>query len=477
MGAAVEGFDAIVIGSGQGGKPLAAELAANGWRTALVEREHVGGTCINVGCTPTKTMVASARVAYLARRAADYGVRVGGVAVDFAAVRERKRAIVERFRNYATGRLQKTENLALIFGTAAFVDAKTVEVRLRSGGIRRLSAPKIVINTGGRPLVPPIPGLDGVPFLDSTSVMELDAVPRHLVVIGGGYIGLEFGQMFRRFGAEVTIVQRDDRLVPREDPDVSEAVRKVLAEDGIRIDTDAAVERVSREANGDVTVHYACQGCGRSATGSHVLVAIGRRPDTGDLALEAAGLATGKGGFIEVDDTLETNVPGIFAIGDVKGGPAFTHISYDDYRIVRDRWLKGLDARLGDRLVPNTMFIDPQLAQVGLTETEARRRGLEIRVARIGMNGVARALEMDEARGLIKVIVDARSDRILGCAVLAIEGGEIMSMIQLAMMGSLPYTVLKEAIFAHPTLAEGLNNVFLAMDAAAPRPSRAVAPG
>lgn len=461
---ATESFDAIIIGSGQGGKPLATDLARAEWNTVLIEREHVGGTCINVGCTPTKTMVASARVAYLARRAGDYGIRVPSVSVDLAAVRARKRAIVERFRNYITDKLQHTENLSLLFGSASFVDSTTVDVKLNDGGTRRLSARKIVINTGGRPLVPQIPGLASVPYLDSTSVMELQDLPRHLVVIGGGYIGLEFGQMYRRFGSEVTIVQRGSRLVEREDPDISDAVRKILEEDGIRIDTDSAVERIERDGAGNITVHYECEGCARSVTGSHILIAIGRQPNTESLDLHAAGVAIDKSGFVVVDSTLQTTAPGIYALGDVKGGPAFTHISYDDYRIVRDRWLRNVDARLDGRLVPNTTFIDPQLAQVGLNETEARKRGLDIRVAKMGMNGIARALELDESRGVIKVIVDAKTDQILGCTVLGIEGGEIMSMVQIAMMGKLPYTTLKEAIFAHPTLAEGLNNVFLALD-------------
>jgi pyruvate/2-oxoglutarate dehydrogenase complex dihydrolipoamide dehydrogenase (E3) component len=461
---ATESFDAIIIGSGQGGKPLATDLARAEWNTVLIEREHVGGTCINVGCTPTKTMVASARVAYLARRAGDYGIRVPSVSVDLAAVRARKRAIVERFRNYITDKLQHTENLSLLFGSASFVDSTTVDVKLNDGGTRRLSARKIVINTGGRPLVPQIPGLASVPYLDSTSVMELQDLPRHLVVIGGGYIGLEFGQMYRRFGSEVTIVQRGSRLVEREDPDISDAVRKILEEDGIRIDTKAAVERVERDDTGNISVHYECEGCARSVTGSHILIAIGRQPNTESLDLHTAGVAVDKSGFVVVDSTLQTTTPGIYALGDVKGGPAFTHISYDDYRIVRDRWLRNVDARLDGRLVPNTTFIDPQLAQVGLNETEARKRGLDIRVAKMGMNGIARALELDESRGVIKVIVDAKTDQILGCTVLGIEGGEIMSMVQIAMMGKLPYTTLKEAIFAHPTLAEGLNNVFLALD-------------
>lgn len=456
-------FETLIIGSGQAGKPLALELARAGRSVALIERAFVGGTCINNGCTPTKTMVASARVAYLARRAADYGVHAGDVTVDLAAVVARKRAMVERFRQYGTQALQREPNLSLIFGHARFVDRHTVEVQLNDGGTRRLTAERIAVNTGARPAVPPVPGLADVPFLDSTSIMELERVPDHLVVIGGGYIGLEFGQMFRRFGARVTVLQREDRLVPREDADVSEAVRKLLAEDGLDIECNVAITRVVPSGTG-IELQFERDGVSTTVRGSHVLVASGRRPNTEDLGLAAAGIATDRAGFITVDTTLQTSVSGVYALGDVKGGPAFTHISYDDYRILRERWLHGHDARVGDRLVPNTMFIDPQLAQVGLTETEALRQGRDIRVAKLPMTGVARALETGEARGFIKVIVDAKTDQILGCCVLGIEGGELMSMLQIAMTGGLPYTVLKEMVFAHPTLAEGLNNVFLALD-------------
>jgi pyruvate/2-oxoglutarate dehydrogenase complex dihydrolipoamide dehydrogenase (E3) component len=459
---AVERVDALILGSGQAGKPLALALAHAGWKTAIIEREYVGGTCINVGCTPTKTMIAGARVAYLARRAADYGVDTGPVSVDMRRVIARKRRVVERFRNHGTQRLQKAESLELIFGVATFIDAKTVGVRVREGGERHFTAPKIVINTGARPAMPPIPGLGDVPALDSSSIMELAELPSHLIVLGGGFIGLEFAQMFRRFGSAVTVLEGAPRLAVRDDEDVGIALRKVLEEDGIRIECAALAERVEGTA-GDIGVHYQQNGTAQTARGSHLLVAAGRKPNTEDLNLVVAGVAVDRG-FVAVDATLQTNVPGIYAVGDVKGGPQFTHISYDDFRILRDRWLLERDAKLGDRLVPSTVFTDPQLASVGLNETEARKRGLDIRVAKIGMNGIARALEMDESRGFLKVIVDSKTDQILGCTVFGIEGGEIMAMLQIAMMGKLPYTVLKEAIFAHPTLAEGLNNVFLALD-------------
>ncbi len=452
-------YDVIIVGTGQSGKPLAVALGAAGWKVAAIEREHVGGTCINVGCTPTKTMVASARVAYLARRAADYGVRVGGgVDVDLAAVRKRKQAIVERFRNGVQARLEQSVNVELVFGEASFLDPHAVRVKLRAGGERTLSAPRIVINTGGRPAIPAIAGLDGVPFLDSSSIMELDAVPEHLLVLGGGYIGLEFAQMYRRFGARVTVIAREDRLINREDPDVSAAVEKVLVEEGIELVLKAQTERVS--SGGAIELDLTAPAGARKISGSHLLVAVGRTPNTDRLNLAAAGVATDKNGFIAVNGRLETGVPGIYATGDVKGGPAFTHISYDDYRVLRANWLEGASLQTAARLVPNTMYIDPQLATVGLNETEAKRRGIDYQVARLDMSAVARAIENSETRGFMKAIIDRGSKRILGCTVLGIEGGEIMSMLQIAMLGDLPCTALRDAIFAHPTLAEALNNLF-----------------
>jgi pyruvate/2-oxoglutarate dehydrogenase complex dihydrolipoamide dehydrogenase (E3) component len=452
--------DAIIIGTGQSGKPLAIALGRAGWKVAVIEREHVGGTCINVGCTPTKTMVASGRVAYLARRGPDYGVKTGSVKVDMRRVLERKRSVVGRFRNGGQKSLEKAANVELIFGEARFVGGMRVAVKLRRGGMRELESKRIVVNTGGRPAVPPIPGLDQIRYLDSTSIMELTEVPKHLVVLGGGYIGLEFCQMFRRFGSRVTIVNRDPRLVLREDPDVSEEVEKILKEDGIKVLNSAQVTRVQKSGAG---VRVVLQSGGVS--GSHLLVAVGRVPNTDRLNLAAAGVETDKVGFIKVNPKLETNVPGIYAVGDVKGGAAFTHISYDDFRILRENWLNGGSSTIEGRPVPNCVFIDPQLATVGLNETEAQKRGLDYRVAKLPMTGVARAIEMSETRGFMKAIVEAKTKQILGCTILGLEGGEIMSMLQIAMMGKIPYTAIKEGVFAHPTLAESLNNLFMTLDA------------
>jgi pyruvate/2-oxoglutarate dehydrogenase complex dihydrolipoamide dehydrogenase (E3) component len=458
-----ERFDAIILGTGQAGKPLALDLGEAGRRTAVIEREHVGGTCVNVGCTPTKTMVASARVAYLARRAADYGVHTGPVNVDMAQVRQRKQAIVDDFRNGGQRRLEKADNVDLLFGEARFSAPKVVEVSLRSGGTRTLTADTIFINTGARAAKPALPGLDAVKALDSTSIMELDALPEHLLVLGGGYIGLEFGQMFRRFGSAVTVVQHGKQLLSREDPDVAEEVRKVLAEDGIDILLETEATGVQPDGRG-VALRLRGPAGDRVVAGSHLLIAVGRVPNSDRLNLDAAGVKADAHGFIPVNDRLETNVPGIYALGDIKGGPAFTHISYDDYRIIRNNLLRGGQATTRDRLVPYTVYIDPQLGRVGLTEQEARARGRAIRVAKIPMTWVARALEMSETHGFIKAIVDAENRQILGAAVLAVEGGEIMSMLQIAMMGKLPYTALEDGIFAHPALSEGLNTLFMSME-------------
>jgi len=452
-------YQAIVIGSGQGGTPLSIALAGAGLRTALVERSHIGGTCINEGCTPTKTMVASGRVAYLARRGKEYGVNTGDIRIDMARVRQRKRDIVDSFRNGSQKRLEKTANLDVIFGEASFTGPKSLSVRTRDGAQRTLSADRIFINAGARPTVPKLDGLTDVPFLDSTSIMELDCVPEHLLVLGGGYVGLEFGQLFRRLGSRVTIVQSAAQLLDREDADVAEGVLAILKQDGIEVLLKTKAESAAKYG-AQIQITLRADNESRTLVGSHLLVATGRTPNTDSLNVGAADIDTDARGFVKVNGKLETNVEGVYALGDIKGGPAFTHISYDDFRILRTNLIEKGSATTEHRFVPYTVFIDPQLGRVGITETEARARNKKLRVAKMPMNYVARALEVDETRGFMKAIVDAESDQILGAAVLGIDGGEIMAMLQLAMMGRLPFTILREAVFAHPTLAESLNNLF-----------------
>ena len=451
-------YDAIILGAGQAATPLAVALAEAGWKTALIEKEHVGGTCVNEGCTPTKTMVASARVAYLARRGADYGVNASNISVDMKRILERKREIVNSFRSGSERRVQK-ENLETFFGSGSFTSPTTVAVRLSNGETKALTAKHIFINAGARPTKPTIPGLDTVPTLDSTSIMELGEVPKHLLVLGGGYIGLEFAQMFRRFGSRVTVIQQSEQLLGREDADVAEEVAKILHEDSIDILLNTSTLKAEK-VDGKICVTVKTPESERTLEGSHLLVATGRTPNSDTLNLGAAGIETDKHGFIGVNDKLETNVPNIYALGDIKGGPAFTHISYDDFRIVKTNLLENGNATTNGRMVPYTVFIDPQLGRIGLNETEAKEKGLTFRIAKIPMTYVARALEVDETRGFLKAIVDSNTEQILGFTALGLEGGELASVVQVAMMGNLPYTFLRDGIFSHPGLAESLNTLF-----------------
>jgi pyruvate/2-oxoglutarate dehydrogenase complex dihydrolipoamide dehydrogenase (E3) component len=460
---ATQNYDAVVIGAGQAGVPLATTLAKAGRKTALVEREHVGGTCINEGCTPTKTMVASAKVAYFDRRSEDYGVSNGQVAVDMIRVRQRKRDIVESFRSGGEKRLADA-GVELIRGEARFSGSRELEVTLNSGATVQLSADNIFINVGARTANPPVEGLDSVPALNSTTIMELDEVPDHLLVLGGSYVGLEFAQMFRRFGSRVTVVQRGKQLMSREDTDVAEAVAEIMRQDGIEVLLSTQTQRAEQGNDGKIRLRVSTPEGERTLEGSHLLVAAGRPPNTDRLNLEAAGIETDKRGQIKVNERLETNVEGVYALGDVKGGPAFTHISYDDFRIVRTNLLEGGNATITDRKVPYTVFIDPQLGRAGLSEQEAREQGLNIRVAKIPMSYVARAIEVDETRGFMKAVVDPDTGQILGCAILGVEGGEIAAMLQIAMMGGVPYTTLRDTVFSHPTLSESLNTLFAAVE-------------
>ena len=458
MNATDEHYDVIVIGTSQGGRFLPVELAGAGQRVALVERGPLGGVCVNTGCTPTKTMVASARLAYQARRGAEYGVRTGPVSVDLATVRARKRAMVSGAQENYASRLAQ-DGLDLIAGEAHFTGQKTIEVALTDGGTRQISAPVIVIDAGTRPRPLAIPGAGGVPVLDSTSIMELDELPEHLIILGGGYIGLEFGQMFRRFGSQVTVIQNAARLMMLEDDDVSDEVAAILRDDGITVLTSTEANQVEQAAGG-LRLTVRTEDGTRQIEGSHLLSAIGRTPNTEALTPAAAGIRLSDRGFIEVDEYLETSVPGVYAMGDIKGGPAFTHLSYDDYRILRANLVRHDKASTRDRIVPYTMFIDPQLGRAGLTEREARAQGRAIRVAKLPMSAVVRAIETGETRGFMKAVVDADSGQILGCAVLGSEGGEIMTIIQVAMLGKLTAAAMADAIFTHPLLAEGLNTLF-----------------
>ena len=454
-------YDVLILGSGQAGNPLSSDFVKAGKRVALIERAEVAGTCINYGCTPTKTMVASAQRAWQAHHAAELGIELDAVRVNLEQVRARKRKIVEQFRRSNEERFASGQP-ELVRGEARFVAPKEIAVALKSGGERRMTAETIVINTGDHPTVPKLEGLSDAPFLDNVSLMELGAVPEHLLILGGGYEAVEFGQMFRRFGSEVSLIERGKHVLSREDSDISEAIEAVLREDGLTIETGAKAVRVEG-GRGFVTVHLES---GKSISGSHLFVAVGRSPNTKELDLEAAGVQTDGKGYIKVDDELRTNVPGIYAVGDVKGGPAFTHVSYDDYRILRDNLIlntvsagKG-KRKTSDRTTVYVVYMDPQLGRVGMTEAEARKSGRKIKVARMPVTSIARATETGETRGVLKAVVDAGTEEILGAAILAPEGGELMSMIELAMMGKLRYSVLQDAVFAHPAYAESLNTLW-----------------
>jgi pyruvate/2-oxoglutarate dehydrogenase complex dihydrolipoamide dehydrogenase (E3) component len=439
-------YDAIVIGSGQAGNPLSQKLADHGWSVALIEKEHLGGTCVNTGCTPTKTMIASAQVAHYARNASKWGVRSGEVSVDLPTIVRRKNEIVGKSRAGLENNVERRPSLHLYRGQARFVGPKRLQV-----GEQELEGERIFINTGTRPTVPALEGLDQVECLTNASIMELTQLPEHLVVLGGGYVGLEFGQMFRRFGSRVTIVHRGENILEREDPDVTEELQKALEAEGIRFILNAQTMRVERHG-GELVLQL--QG-GGDIRGSHLLVATGRRPNTDELGLDSAGVQLDRQGFVRVNSRLETNVPGIWALGDVKGGPAFTHISYNDYQIVYGNLIEGKQLSTDNRIVPYAVFTDPQLGRVGLTEQEARATGRRLKVGQIPMAWVARAIERAETAGLMKLVVDADSDRILGAAILSTEGGELVQILHAVMLAGAPYTLLKGAIYIHPTLAEG----------------------
>jgi pyruvate/2-oxoglutarate dehydrogenase complex dihydrolipoamide dehydrogenase (E3) component len=455
-------WDAIVVGSGQAGTPLARKLAKAGMQTLIIEGEHVGGTCINEGCTPTKTLIADARLAQAVREAPGRGIGVAGFSIDLAQIIARKNGVVESFRTAGEKGLAATPGVTLLRGFAAFSGPKTLRV-----GDQEHTADLIVLNTGCQPGIPPLDGLDAVPYLTSKTILDIPVIPAHLVVLGGGYIALEMGQLFRRLGSEVTIIERGKALLAREDKDVQDAMRQLLEEEGIRVLFDTQVRKVNnwhRVAPASDAIMLDLTGSTASLSASHLLVATGRTPRTDDLHLEKTGVDTDAHGFIKVDDYLQTNVPGIYALGDVKGGPAFTHISYNDYIIFSRNLLDKANLSIRDRLVPYTVFTDPQLGRIGLTETEARAQGLPIRVAVLPMTHVARAIETGHTKGFMKAVVHADTKQILGVAVIGEEGGETMTILQMAMVGGITYDRIRDMVFAHPLYAESLNNLFMTLE-------------
>lgn len=442
-------FDAIVIGTGQAGPALAARLSAAGQRVAIIERDRFGGTCVNNGCTPTKAMVASAYAAHLARRAGEYGVNVAPpVTVDLNRVNARKDEIVARSSKGVESWMRGLANAAVYRNHARFVGPRTVSV-----GDDTLEADRVFINVGGRPLVPAMPGLDRVPFLTNLGMMELGELPEHLIVVGGSYIGLEFGQMFRRFGSKVTVVEMGPRLIGREDPDVSQAVHDILAGEGIDIRLNATCLEVEPCAAG-VAIAVACGEGPPRVTGSHLLLAVGRVPNTDDLGLEAAGIVTDERGYIVVDEELRTSADGVFALGDCNGRGAFTHTSWNDHEIVADNLLAGAGRKVSDRITVYGLFVDPPLGRVGMTEDEAKRRGYRMLVGKRPMSRVSRAVEKGESQGFMKVVVDADSRRILGAAILGVGGDESVHSLLDAMYAGLPYDAVQRGVRIHPTVSE-----------------------
>jgi pyruvate/2-oxoglutarate dehydrogenase complex dihydrolipoamide dehydrogenase (E3) component len=448
-------FDAIVIGTGQSGPSLAHRLAKEGRRVAIAERKRFGGTCVNNGCIPTKSLIASARAAHVARRAADFGVVIDGpVQVDMKAVKARKDAIVRVSNEGVEEGLREADGITVFTDHARFVGQRQVAV-----GDDVLSADEIFINVGARADIPPIPGIDQVPYLDNSSMMAVDFLPSHLVILGGSYIGLEFGQMYRRFGSEVTIIQRNEQLAPREDPDISQAIREILEDEGIRILTDADVIRVESRA-GQVAVTATAGRETVDVVGSHLLVATGRRPNTDDLGLDNAGVETDERGYIEVDSQLRTNVPGIWAMGDCNGRGAFTHTSYNDFEIIAANLFDSDSRRVEDRIPTYGLFIDPPLGRAGMTETDVRRKGIKALVAKMPMEDVGRAYERSETKGFMKVIVDADTKQLLGAALLGIEGDEVVQGLLDMMYAKAPYTVIQRAMHIHPTVYEMIPYIF-----------------
>jgi len=442
-------YDAVVIGTGQAGPSLSVRLAGTGMKVAIIERKRFGGTCVNTGCIPTKTLVASARAAYVARRAGDYGVMINSsIAVHMKKVKERKDAVVRRSNEGVEEWLKNTANLTVYEGHARFEDRHRVRV-----GDEQLEADKFFINVGRRASIPPLPGIDQVSYLNNSTMMDVDFLPEHLIVIGGSYVGLEFAQMYRRFGSEVTVVEKEPRLIQREDEDVSEAIKTILETEGIKIRLSA--ECIALEKRSDqIVAHVDCSSGDKTVIGSHVLLAVGRVPNTDDLGLESAGVEVDQRGYIQVDDQLRSNVPGIYALGDCNGRGAFTHTSYNDYEIVAANLLAGDQRRVSDRITAYALYIDPPLGRAGMTEAEVRKSGRKALIGKRPMTRVGRAVEKGETQGFMKVLVDIETKKILGASLLGIECDEVIHSILDVMYAKAPYTVVQRAMHIHPTVTE-----------------------
>ncbi|KEO73407.1 mercuric reductase [Anditalea andensis] len=451
-------FDAIIIGAGQSGMPLAKKISGIGLQVALIEKRVIGGTCINDGCSPTKTMIASARVAHMVSRAADYGVNVSDYSIDQKKIRSRKEKIVQLFRKGAIKGLEKAEGVTVLQGLGRFTGPKQVEVVQQDGGVLQLEAENIFIDTGAQPVIPPIEGIEDIPYLTSTTIMELEETPEHLIIIGGGYIGLEFAQMFSRFGSQVTILDKGSQLVPKEDEDVCEAVSKIFKEEGIGTVFKAQVEKLEKAGNG-IHITYLQEGILKTVIGTHLLIAIGRKPSTEKLQLSDSQIDTDEKGYILVNEHYETSCKGVYALGDVLGETPFTHMAYHDAHVVFKCVYENTWISKKDRLVPYCIFIDPQLARVGLNERQAKEQGIDYVVGKHWMKHAGRPLEIDETSGFFKILVNPKNNQILGATILSIDGGEIMTIIQMIMLGGLTTDVIRYLPIAHPTLAENLNNL------------------
>jgi pyruvate/2-oxoglutarate dehydrogenase complex dihydrolipoamide dehydrogenase (E3) component len=457
-------YDAIVIGAGQAGSPLSRKLAKAGKKTLIIEKKFIGGTCVNDGCTPTKTWVASAKAAYMAKHSNFLGINIKDYKVDMVQVKKRKDDIVMNSRMGGQKAIEGTKNLDLIFGEASFIGKKELLIELNEGGTLEVKADLIFIDTGAKTLIPDLEGLKDIEYLTSTTILELDYVPEHLLIVGASYIGMEFGQMFGRFGSKITMLERAPRVLSYEDEDIADAMYKILTEEDITIHANAKALSFKETKKGNIKATVSIAGKEDEIKCSHVLIAIGRIPQTEALHLDKTGVKVNEKGFIIVNDKLETNVKGIYALGDVKGGPAFTHIAYNDYTIVYRNLFEGTNYTTKERPLPYCMFTDPQLGRIGISENEAKKQKLKVKIVKLPMEHVARAIEVGDTRGFMKAVVDPATKKILGAAVLGTEGGEVMSVLQMAMEGDITYDRIRYCVFAHPTYSESLNNLFLGLE-------------